>query len=214
VPGHVTIACTHCHDLQKTGCPACHTLSAKHFKLPSGPLPACSLCHEAGVAWTFTHPTAADCQTCHTPSAKHFMPASGKLTPCSQCHKQPGKSWAFVHPGPPVDCATCHAVPARHFKPASASLKPCSQCHKQAGVSWKFVHPGSGADCLGCHTPPAGHSAGQCSQCHHKTGASFAFVHPSTRAPHGIGGRACATCHPNGYTTASCTCHGGGSAGG
>jgi nitrate/TMAO reductase-like tetraheme cytochrome c subunit len=207
VSNHVKIACTRCHDLKKTGCPACHTYSAKHFKPVSGALPACTVCHKAGSKWAFTHPTKAECETCHTPSAKHFKPASGKLTPCSQCHTQPGKSWAFSHPQPPVDCTNCHAVPAKHFQPASGQLKPCSQCHARPGVSWKFSHPGARADCQSCHTPPTGHSAGQCSQCHHKTGVSFAFVHPSTGAPHGIGGRSCVACHPNGYTTHKCTCH-------
>lgn len=214
VAWHVKIMCTRCHDLKKTGCPACHTPPAKHFKPANGPLPTCTVCHNAGAKWTFTHPTRTDCQTCHEPSATHFKPTSGKLAPCSTCHTQPGKSWAFTHPRPPVDCTGCHAVPAKHFKPASASLTPCSQCHTQPGVSWKFTHPGSGANCQGCHTPPAGHSSGQCSQCHHKPGVSFVFVHPKTRAPHGIGGRPCSACHPNGYATASCTCHGGGSSGG
>ncbi|HEY5540451.1 MAG TPA: NapC/NirT family cytochrome c [Coriobacteriia bacterium] len=213
VAGHLAIACTRCHNLKRTGCPACHTYSAKHFKPLSGALPACTLCHEAGAKWAFTHPTQADCQTCHSPSPDHFKPLAGPLAPCSTCHTQPGKSWAFAHPRPPADCTDCHAMPAKHFKPASTSLKPCSQCHAQPGASWKFTHPRSGADCQGCHTPPSGHSAGQCSQCHHKTGVSFAFAHPSTGAPHGIGGRSCPSCHPNGYATASCTCHGGGNPG-
>ncbi|MDR3686971.1 MAG: NapC/NirT family cytochrome c [Coriobacteriia bacterium] len=208
VANHVSIACTRCHDLKKTGCSACHAVTAKHFRPALSPLPECTLCHKAGPKWTFTHPAKGECQTCHTVSAKHFKPAVGPLGACTQCHQDIGKSWAFTHPQPPVDCTTCHAIPAQHFQPATGSLKPCSQCHAQAGVSWKFSHPGSSADCASCHAAPAGHSAGQCSQCHHKTGVSFAFVHPSTGAPHGIGGRPCAACHPNGYTTHSCTCHG------
>jgi nitrate/TMAO reductase-like tetraheme cytochrome c subunit len=249
VPGHMQIGCTRCHDLEKTGCAACHSVQAGHFKPASGALPACPLCHSTSSSWVFTHPTQtdcqnchtpsakhfkpangtltpcsrchkevastwafthpaqADCQTCHAPSAKHFKPATGSLTPCSRCHKQAGKTWAFKHPGTAADCTTCHAVPTKHFMPVSGQLKPCAQCHAQVGVSWAYKHPGSGSDCRGCHAAPAGHPAGQCNRCHHKTGVSFAFSHPSTRAPHGTSGIACNRCHPNGYTTNSCTCH-------
>jgi len=207
VANHVKIACTRCHDMKKTGCAACHALSPKHFKPTSGALPACTQCHKAGTRWVFSHPAKGECANCHAVSAQHFKPAVGPLGACTQCHTQIGKSWAFSHPAPPVDCAKCHAVPAKHFNPSSGSLTPCTQCHTQVGVSWKVAHPGSSANCVSCHTPPSGHSAGQCSQCHHKTGVSFAFSHPNSGAPHGIGGRPCAACHPNGYTTHTCTCH-------
>jgi nitrate/TMAO reductase-like tetraheme cytochrome c subunit len=198
--GHVKISCTRCHDLKKTGCERCHTPTHK----PRG---ECSQCHEPGATWVFVHPTKADCQTCHTPSAKHFKPATGTLSPCTRCHTQPGKSWAFAHPGAGADCSSCHALPKAHFKPASGDLAACSACHKAPGASWKFSHPGSGADCRSCHTPPAAHSAGQCSACHKKTGVSFAFAHPSVSTPHGISVGPCTACHPNGYSTHSCTCH-------
>jgi cytochrome c nitrite reductase small subunit len=207
VAGHVKIACTRCHNMKKTGCPACHATPAKHFQPKSGPLPACPACHKAGAKWAFTHPSKGECQTCHTPSAKHFKPPSGKLTPCVQCHAQAGKAWTFSHPTAAAKCTNCHAVPAKHFKPASASLEPCSQCHAQVGASWKFSHPGSKSDCESCHSAPSGHSAGQCSQCHSKTGRSFSFSHPSSGAPHGTSGIACNKCHPNGYSSHSCTCH-------
>ena len=200
VSGHVSIMCTRCHDLRKTGCQKCHTASHK----PRGD---CQTCHNAGPKWVFTHPTKAECQMCHTPSAKHFKPASGSLTPCTTCHDRPGKAWTFKHPAANATCTSCHALKTEHFKPASGSLGPCAVCHKQVGVSWKFTHPSSSADCRSCHAAPSGHSAGQCSQCHHKTGVSFAFSHPSTGAPHGIGNRTCIQCHPDGYTTHKCTCH-------
>ena len=76
VPGHVTIGCTRCHDLKKTGCPACHKTPAKHFKPASSALPTCTTCHAAGPKWAFTHPSKGECQDCHTYSAKHFTPAT------------------------------------------------------------------------------------------------------------------------------------------
>ena len=203
VPGHVQVVCTNCHDLKKTGCKSCHTPN----HTPRGD---CQLCHAAGVKWVFTHPTQANCQLCHKLPSNHFKPASGSLPGCTTCHTRPGKTWAFAHPAATSACGSCHAVPANHFKPASASLSPCTTCHKRPGVAWKFSHPGSSANCQSCHTPPSGHPTGQCSTCHHKTGVSFAFVHPSTGMP-GTSGIACVKCHPSGYATHTCTCHGGGS---
>jgi hypothetical protein len=200
VAGHVKIACTRCHDLAKTGCDRCHTP-------PHQPRGTCLQCHRAEAKWAFHHPTQAACEQCHTPSATHFKPASGTLSPCTRCHTEPGKAWTFTHPRAGADCQSCHTLPNKHFQPASGDLKPCSQCHAQPGRSWAFTHPGSSADCRSCHTPPSGHSSGQCSQCHHKTGVSFAFVHPSTSMP-GWQSIACVKCHPSGYTTHSCTCHG------
>ena len=202
VAGHVSTGCTRCHDLKKTGCQLCHTPS-------HAPMGACEKCHQAGPKWVFSHPTQGDCTSCHALPSNHFKPASAPLPACLTCHTQPGVSWKFQHPAASSDCQSCHSLPSNHFQPVSASLTPCSACHAQPGVSWKFRHPAASSDCSSCHTPPAGHSAGQCSTCHHQTGVSFAFQHPSTGAPHGIGNRTCADCHPNGYTTHSCTCHGG-----
>lgn len=202
VAGHVAISCTSCHDLKKTGCERCHTPTHK----PRG---ACEECHKPGPAWVFAHPTQAACEQCHAPAANHFKPATGALSPCTRCHNQPGKAWTFAHPGAGADCSTCHSLPSKHFQPATGTLGACSKCHTHPGASWKIAHPSASSDCQSCHTPPAAHSSGQCSACHHKTGVSFAFSHPSTPAPHGIGGRTCVQCHPTGYTTYFCTCHGG-----
>jgi hypothetical protein len=201
VAGHVAVPCTRCHDLANTGCDRCH----KPAHQSRG---ACQQCHKPGTKWVFTHPASATCTLCHTPPSNHFKPASGSLPACTTCHQQPGKSWAFTHPAVTQGCPTCHALPSNHFQPASGTLGACISCHRKPGTSWKFNHPGAGADCRSCHTPPANHSAGQCSTCHHNTGVSFEFVHPSTPAPHGISGRPCVKCHPSGYTTYKCTCHG------
>jgi nitrate/TMAO reductase-like tetraheme cytochrome c subunit len=245
IPGHVTVSCSRCHNMEQTDCQRCHT--PQHKQLRPG---ACTLCHQPGAAWVFTHPTAAaDCAQCHAPSAKHFQPPSGDLEPCTQCHTQAGKSWAFAHPAASTDCARCHAPSAKHFKPATGDLEPCTQCHAQVGKSWSFKHPAASADCIrchavpaqhspsdpaalspctrchsdvgsswkfshpsasancsSCHTPPANHYAGQCSTCHHQPGVTFAFTHPST-GQHSYTSRPCVKCHPNGYTTAYCTCH-------
>lgn len=43
VPGHVSVMCTRCHDLKKTGCQRCHPKPAKHKQTG-----ACETCHQAG----------------------------------------------------------------------------------------------------------------------------------------------------------------------
>jgi nitrate/TMAO reductase-like tetraheme cytochrome c subunit len=200
VAGHVTVMCTRCHDLAQTGCAQCH--APAHADRG-----ACQQCHQAGPKWVFTHPAQAQCTQCHQLPSNHFKPASGDLPSCTTCHASPGKSWAFSHPQVTSGCDKCHTLPSNHFQPASGTLPPCISCHTKPGTSWKFAHPSAKADCQSCHAPPANHSAGQCSTCHHNTGVSFAFNHPSTPAPHGIAGRTCPQCHPNGYTSYTCTCH-------
>jgi trimethylamine-N-oxide reductase cytochrome c-type subunit TorC len=163
VAGHISVMCTNCHDLRKTGCKRCHSAPATK------------------------HPRSPECVSCHGA----------------------GPKWVFTHPGLTQDCKACHSLPTKHFRPASASLEPCSACHTKPGASWAFQHPRPNANCQSCHKPPAKHFTGQCSTCHKNAGVSFAFRHPHTDAPHGISGRACAKCHPNGYATATCTCHDG-----
>jgi hypothetical protein len=190
--GHIRVDCSRCHDMAATKCVSCHAPNAKHQGRPTD----CTICHRTGAKFVFTHPASKECSSCHTPKSTHTWSGA-----CSSCHHNPGVNWAFAHPSSSAECTSCHARPSGH------SAGACQTCHKKTGKSWAFAHPGSSSDCASCHTAPAGHSSGQCSTCHHKTGVSFSFQHPSTHAPHGIGGRACNACHPNGYTTYYCTCH-------
>ena len=207
LPGHVAIPCSRCHNLAATSCQRCHT--PRHTKNRPG---ACTLCHQPGPAFVFTHPTSEDCNTCHTPSTNHFKPANGQLAPCTRCHTQPGKSWAFTHPGATADCSQCHAPSAKHFKPASGDLTPCTRCHTQPGKSWSFTHPSKSATCTDCHAVPAQHnppaaSASPCTRCHTQPGESWAFTHPGSSAN-------CQSCHTppaehaaNGFTGQCSLCH-------
>lgn len=193
VPGHVTIACSRCHDLAKTGCGTCH--APKHEGTgPAEKLAECGTCHAAGEKFVFTHPTpeGAVCGSCHQPptTAKHTA-FTGE---CQTCHTKGGASWKFTHTAS-ADCTTCHTRPAKHRDGA------CTQCHA-VGKSWAFNHPSTSSNCTTCHQRPANHRAGSCTSCH-RTGVSWAFSHPAARAN-------CTNCHPRpaGHRSGSCTtCH-------
>ena len=204
VPGHLTVSCTHCHDLLATGCAACH--KASHKKRG-----ACDLCHKAGPKWVFTHTAETECERCHENPAKHLKLAGRDLAPCADCHLQTGVSWAFTHPDATHDCADCHALPSKHYRPLTGKALPaCTDCHRQAGKSWAFVHPDVAAICQNCHVVPARHPAGACISCH-ATWTSFSFVHPATGAPHDWKHVSCSACHPHADTrsfkSVVCSCH-------
>jgi len=85
----------------------------------------------------------------------------------------------------------------------------CATCHKKPGVSWAATHPAS-TGCSSCHKPPASHVGASCASCHKPLVAwtKATFSHPSA-GEHSYRSFACAKCHPNGYSTAYCSCHGG-----
>jgi hypothetical protein len=211
--------CQSCHSTNAVGwtfshptggnsCAECHSVPAKHYQPSSGSLPPCVTCHtKVGVSWAASaHPGAtSDCKGCHPLPAKHYQAPSALLAACASCHTQVGKSWAFAHPGPATTCKVCHSLPAKHYQSA------CATCHTQVGKSWAFAHPSAGVNCKSCHTPPANHATGNCSDCHHSTTA-FTFNHPNT-GEHSAKSFVCAKCHPHGYTSYSCTCHGSNSPG-
>jgi len=200
VEGHKNVVCSRCHDMAKTGCPRCHEPEPAATHKWTGD---CAQCHTANADFAFAHPDSKECKKCHKPDEKHFKPVSANLGECGQCHRSPGGSWKFSHPSNPSDCKVCHKAPASHFAGA------CNQCHNRPGSSWKFSHSSSTtAACASCHKPPSDHFAGQCSQCHHSPGGSWKFSHPSTEE-HSWRSKPCAKCHPQSYTVASCTCHGG-----
>lgn len=159
LPGHKDVICTQCHDMAKTGCPACHTPPSEDHPKDEN----CARCHKPGEKFVFSHPTAgADCSGCHKPPAGDH-PAG---TDCAGCHKNPGKSWAFGHPGAGADCSRCHEPPATGH-PAGAG---CAACHRQPGRSWAFTHTGNTGEhsyrsfaCAKCH--PRGFASATCT-CH------------------------------------------------
>ena len=61
LPGHVTMACSRCHDMAASKCSECH--EPKHIDRG----PDCTVCHTTGAKFVFTHPARTDCQSCHKP---------------------------------------------------------------------------------------------------------------------------------------------------
>ncbi len=60
IPGHVEVVCSRCHDMAKTGCPACHTPPKDHPAQAAGK--NCRLCHAVGSRFVFRHPVGrGDC---------------------------------------------------------------------------------------------------------------------------------------------------------
>ncbi len=160
IPGHVTVPCSRCHDMAKTGCASCHTPPKEHPAQAAGK--NCTLCHPAGAKFVFKHPAGKPtCAECHkVPAVKHPEIAKGK--PCQLCHAGIA-SWKFVHPRRGTDCGQCHTPPANHYP------TPCTSCHRKPGVTWAFSHPSAGEHsassfpCVKCH--PSGPPRVYCT-CH------------------------------------------------
>jgi nitrate/TMAO reductase-like tetraheme cytochrome c subunit len=149
---------------------------------------------------------AVPCQRCHDQAkmkcALCHQPPHEPKGDCSWCHK-PGEKFLFVHPAGD-ECSKCHNAPAKHAGP------PCARCHKNAHISWAFTHPPDPA-CASCHAPPANHFGSSCSNCHSPSVpfAKAVFRHRGNTGEHSYRSFPCAKCHPKGYGSASCTCHGG-----
>ncbi len=160
--------------------------------LPGHVKVVCSRCHDM---------KATGCRPCHKPpdTTPHKQSSD-----CTLCHR-PGRIFAFSHPSGATECATCHKPPRTH--PKQASSKPCVLCHRPDS-SWEFRHPGTSAQCPECHTAPKNHFGSQCASCHRRPGVSWSFAHPSV-GEHSWRSIPCAKCHPNGYSSAYCSCHGG-----
>lgn len=202
------LACSQCHQPgaaftfrhpDRTDCETCHTPpKTKPHEIEK----PCLFCHKLrGTKWVFTHPVAAsDCEECHN------APKNAAHTPsrtCTRCHPRVGVQWSFSHPSARTDCTECHKPPSRHF------MDRCPQCHR-TGESWAFVHPARN-DCAACHKPPSRHYTSSCTSCH-STRVPFSravFRHPGNTGEHSFRSFACAKCHPSGFSTSSCTCHGG-----
>ena len=188
---HREVVCTNCHDMVATGCAACH--ESGHDDRGQD----CASCHVPGDSFKFVHTASSDCASCHEIGHEDYK------QPCQTCHTNPGVSWAAKHPTSGNTCTNCHKI--GHKDPGAA----CLTCHTKPGVSWVAKHPTSGNTCTNCHA--IGHKDyGQtCLSCHKKPGVNWSFSHPSTGGEHTYRSFACSKCHPQSYTTASCTCHGG-----
>lgn len=75
----------------------------------------------------------------------------------------------------------------------------CQRCHDMTQTKCSTCHRAT-------HEP-----RGECSGCH-QPAAAWTFAHPRTR--HDYRSIPCVKCHPNGYSTSSCTCHGNNPPGG
>ena len=193
IPGHLAVGCSRCHDMATMGCKSCHTPGPNHQNRPAD----CSICHQPGAKFVFTHPQRTDCEACHTPPSNVTPPHTWTGT-CTQCHLSgPGVDWKFTHPNN-NSCATCHTPPSTHKWTGT-----CTDCHKAGpGKSFAVTHPTSSA-CDTCHARPANHRSGACSTCHQNPGVNWKFAHPGS-------GATCASCHtpPANHSSRSCsTCH-------
>jgi nitrate/TMAO reductase-like tetraheme cytochrome c subunit len=185
----------------------------------------CVYCHptvkpKSGSTFSHAaHASRAQCRECHA-TAGHVVsldvlqaagvlkaaattpPVPAGLTPsavaghkkviCQQCHDQAN-----------MKCSACHQAP---HEPRGE----CSGCHAP-GAKFVWLHGAQGTDCSQCHTPPANHFGANCAACH-SPGTPFkdtVFNHPNPVGRHNYRDFPCAKCHPTGYTTSSCTCHGG-----
>lgn len=203
---HFGAACGSCHtpgvpfaqavyEHASSACASCHVVPANHR---AG---SCASCHtKPGVDWTFTHPNGTrSCASCHTAPSGH-----NRTVACSSCHKVgvPFAQGSFRHTS--ISCASCHKAPSAHVRSVS-----CATCHKKPGVSWAATHP-SATGCASCHKPPASHFGTSCASCHKPLVAwtKATFSHPRT-GEHSYRSFACVKCHPSGYSSAYCSCHGG-----
>lgn len=132
---------------------------------------------------------------------------------CSDCHD------AF-NGLPDIKCLKCHKKISNERKIAQTihgrTEAPCASCHEVHGrkdsrpESALSIHDGSEA-CAKCHAEPADHYFGSnCGDCHTTdTWQGTTFNHPRVRG-HSPASMACSLCHPNGYSSSSCSgqgCH-------
>lgn len=191
--GHVSVACSSCHDMRATGCASCH--QPQHDQRDA----ACTTCHAPAATWVFDHPAEGTCESCHPRPSGHTQIAVDEA--CGSCHLNRGADWTFAHPTEP-DCTRCHTASAQHTNTGSSRM--CTSCHAQIGSSWAFSHPGKTSTCTSCHSRPAGHRSGSCSSCHSAFASTWQFTHPAKSST-------CTTCHakPSDHRSGACTtCHG------
>jgi cytochrome c nitrite reductase small subunit len=207
-----------------------HFFGGARFPMPTVDVPnsRCIRCHatitdKPGAAFSHAmHAKYVTCKDCH-PQVGHTvtmasLAAAGVLSTSATTPgvATTGTAVASAAGHVKVVCQDCHDLSTMKcsacHQPVHEYLGECSNCHRP-GTAFIFAHP-AGTNCAACHTPPANHFGADCAACH-TPGIPFAstvFVHPQTH--HGYQSRPCATCHPNGYSTAYCTCHHGNPPGG
>jgi hypothetical protein len=218
---HATLACEDCH---LNGSGGDNAAGAEWTK----PDPACVSCHGD------KHGGLTNCASCHQPTVwadvtfEHSFPRTGAHADlaCGDCHvSKPGAESIAGTQFPSADpaCVSCHG--AQH-----GGLTECASCHtteafKPSTFKHPFARTGAHASlaCTKCHGTPFSKAGSTCVSCHgakhggltdcascHTTKAfkPSTFKHPSV-GEHSAGSFACSKCHPNGYATHSCTCHGG-----
>jgi nitrate/TMAO reductase-like tetraheme cytochrome c subunit len=213
-------ACFVCHNgsIAPNSCTTCHTA-------PHEARGECSTCHDTSgwasaagkhtFALTGAHAGVA-CTACHVskPGVANIPGTQlAQADPsCITCHKD--------HHGGLTDCAGCHTPTAwkdvdfEHpfaLTGAHAALT-CADCHvsKPGGaVVAGTQFPAADSSCITCHGDQHKGLA-DCTKCHTPAGWKPAnFTHPVV-GDHGQGtGIDCVKCHPNGYGSHYCSCHGG-----
>jgi len=197
-PGEATLGATglagvfFSHDDHAAeNCIDCHvrlvhrTVSPPDY-VPPGEMAFCLECHNGTTA-------SSDCSYCH--SAPHEPRGE-----CNSCHNQTSWTEATVdHPFPlagahaGLTCTDCHVsrpgvenIPGTELPEADPA---CISCHGD--------EHGGLTDCAGCHTPEGW------------TPASFQHPQVGEHIPFGEHPLDCSDCHPSGFSTSSCSCHGG-----
>ena len=198
--------CSYCHTAPHEArgeCSSCHTTTGWSSAASGHPFTltgahaglSCTDCHVSkpgvqNMAGTQLAQARPECASCH--EEKHEG-----LTDCASCHTPTAwKDVDFEHPFPRVgahaslSCADCHVsgpgaatVAGTQFPAADPA---CVSCHGDE-------HNGL-TDCADCHTPKGWKPAN--------------FRHPPA-GEHSAKSFACVKCHPSGFATQSCTCHGG-----
>ena len=213
-------SCLKCHNgsIAPNKCSYCHTP-------PHEARGECSDCHNQ-LSWTSgvmsTHPFALTgahanvaCADCHVskPGVENLPGTNlGKADPaCVSCHR-------VQHAGL-TDCASCHTpttwtnVSFKHPFPLTGGHAglACNKCHvsKPGGATLPGTQfPLPDPSCVSCHDEQHG-GLTDCASCHTTDAWNpSTFLHPSA-GRHSATSFACVKCHPNGFATSSCTCHGG-----
>jgi nitrate/TMAO reductase-like tetraheme cytochrome c subunit len=206
--------CTDCHQLASWKSTFKHpvTLAKPHQAL------ACEKCHTMATATAMGFPDG--CVACHADRHKN------NTTLCAKCHRT--TAWrpsTFKHPG--TGCTDCHKRP-------HADRGPCLRCHTTSSWANHFAHPiplggvhasfpcerchvnglsAPGKGCSSCHGSQHG-GLTNCASCHTTSSWIPSTFHHPAAGDHSASSFACSACHPNGFASYNCTCHGGSPPGG
>ena len=177
-------------------CEKCHTESTA---TEMGPPVGCVDCHK-----NHHHDENTLCAKCHT--VTRWVPSTFKhpQSGCTDCHKRPHSDRGT--------CLNCHTTSswASHF------AHPVALGGVHAGFACERCHTNGldapGRACASCHGDHHGGGLTDCTRCHGTSAWSpSTFRHPQ-EGPHIPAGEEplrCSACHPGGFGSHSCPCHGG-----